>query len=106
MSKLSKHEKRKRRHFRVRAKVTGTALRPRLSVFRSNRYVHLQLIDDQAQKTLAAASASDPQKASELLLERAKTAGIKAAVFDRGGNKYHGRIKKVAEAARAGGLQI
>ena len=112
---------RKRRHQRVRAKIAGTAVRPRLSVFRSNKYVYAQLIDDRAGRTLAASSdlklprstkGKKPAKAErsrqvgEQLAKVALERQIKAAVFDRGGYKYHGRVKALAEGARQGGLKL
>ena len=105
----SKREKRISRHKRIRAKVSGTAERPRLSVFKSNRHLHLQLIDDVAQKTLVSASTKEAGKLEDLaklLADKAAKAGIAAAVFDRGGYKYHGRVAKLADAARAAGLKI
>ena len=115
MSVPTKEQRRLRRRRRVRAKVRGTAERPRLSVYRSNRGVFAQLIDDRTGKTLAAVNWIEPElrelqateqarKAGELLAERAKKAGIEACVFDRGGYRYHGRIKALAEGAREGGL--
>ena len=106
----------KRRH-RVRAKVTGSAERPRVAVFRSNRGIHAQLIDDVAGRTLAAVSwiESDLRglkpmeqagKAGELLAQRAKAAGVETAVFDRGGYRYHGKVKAFAEGVREGGLKV
>ena len=108
---------RARRHNRLRKKVQGTAVRPRLVVKRSSRHIHAQIIDDSRGHTLAAASTleADVQavdgdkkarsaKVGKLLAERAKAAGIEAVVFDRGGNKYHGRIAALADAAREGGL--
>jgi large subunit ribosomal protein L18 len=116
MSKPSVLEARKRRHRRVRGKITGTAERPRLVVFRSNRGIEAQLVDDLNARTLAAASwlhlkssGSKGEQATEvgkLLAERAKAAGIERAVFDRAGYLYHGRVKALAEGAREGGLQI
>lgn len=110
---------RKRRHIRVRAKVSGTAQRPRLNVFRSSAHIYVQLVDDVAGRTLAAASDLEPairenggtksERASAVgtvIAERAKDAGITSVVFDRGGFLYHGRIKAVADAARAGGLEF
>jgi len=105
-------ELRKRRHARIRAQVKGTAERPRLAVFRSNRFVSAQLIDDAAGKTLAAAHGREfkgPQSVQatsvgEAIAKKAKTAGIKAIVFDRGGYRYGGQVKALADAARAGGL--
>jgi large subunit ribosomal protein L18 len=113
---------RQRRHLRVRAKVSGTAARPRLNVFRSSAHIYTQLIDDQQGVTLAAASSLDPgiaemlkdgttkidkaKAVGQLVASRAKDAGITAVVFDRGGYLYHGRIKAVAEGAREGGLDF
>jgi large subunit ribosomal protein L18 len=104
-----------RRRRRVRAKVHGTADRPRLSVFRSNRGVFAQLIDDDAARTVVAVSWTEPdlrklkaaeqaKRAGELLAERAKQSGVETCVFDRGGYQYHGRVKELAEGAREGGL--
>jgi large subunit ribosomal protein L18 len=115
---LAVREARQRRHRRVRGKVTGTAERPRLVVFRSNRGIEAQLIDDREAKTIAAASwlhlkksfkGNKTEQAAEvgkLLAENAKQAGVKAVVFDRGGYLYHGRVKALADAAREGGLQF
>lgn len=110
---LKKHQKRIIRHKRVRAKISGTAMRPRLAVFRSNRHIHLQLIDDEAGKTLVSASTAEIKRdkdrapaAARLLAEKAAKAGINTAVFDRGGYKFHGQVAKVAAAAREGGLKI
>jgi large subunit ribosomal protein L18 len=107
--------KRLKRRRRVRAKITGSAERPRISVFRSNRGVFAQLIDDDSGKTLAAVNSTEDElktlprmdqakRAGELLAERAKAAGVETAVFDRGGYQYHGRVKALAEGAREGGL--
>ena len=115
MSVATKPNNRLRRRRRVRAKVRGTAERPRLSVFRSNRGVMCQLIDDVAGHTLAAVSWIEPElrdlqsmeqakRAGELLGERAKAAGVETCVFDRGGYRYHGRVKAVADGAREAGL--
>jgi large subunit ribosomal protein L18 len=108
---------RKRRHTRVRKKVTGTASRPRLVVSRSSRHLFVQVVDDTAGTTLASASTMEAdlrsfdgdksakaKKVGELLASRAKSAGVEAVVFDRGGNKYHGRVAALAEGAREGGL--
>jgi large subunit ribosomal protein L18 len=113
---LKKQVNRIRRHKRIRARVIGTAKRPRLSVFRSHQHTHLQLIDDEAGKTVAQASTLETAKikgkgagaaaVAKLLVERAHKLGIKEAVFDRGGYKYHGRVKAVTEAAREAGLKI
>jgi large subunit ribosomal protein L18 len=109
--------RRLRRRRRVRAKVRGTAERPRISVFRSNRGIFAQLVDDDAGRTLAAVSWTEAdlrglkpldqaRRAGELLADRAKAAGLEAAVFDRGGYKYHGRVRALAEGAREGGLSF
>jgi large subunit ribosomal protein L18 len=113
---------RKRRHVRVRAKVRGTAARPRLNVFRSSAHIYVQVIDDDAGHTLAAASDLDAEvlakagdgaaktarakAVGEIIAERAKAVGIDAVVFDRGGFLYHGRVKAVADGAREAGLQF
>ena len=107
---------REKRHKRVRRKVSGTAERPRLSVYRSNVHIYAQLVDDDAAKTLAAADSREvgeaenrkeaARKVGELIANRATDAGIEAVVFDRGGNKYHGRIAALAEGARSGGLKL
>ena len=115
MTVATRPAKRLRRRRRVRAKVTGTAERPRISVFRSNRGVFAQLIDDSAGRTLAAVNWTEDdlrslprmeqaKRAGVLLGERAKAAGVETAVFDRGGYRYHGRVKALAEGAREGGL--
>ena len=115
MSIRTAEAKRLKRRRRVRAKVSGTAERPRISVFRSNRGVMVQLIDDEAGRTLAAVNWTESdlrslskmeqaKRAGELLAERAKAAGIETAVFDRGGYQYHGRVKALADGAREGGL--
>jgi large subunit ribosomal protein L18 len=116
MSVLTKREARLRRHRRVRGKVAGSAERPRLLVFRSNRGISAQLIDDQAGRTLASASwksvsstGSKTEQANAVgkaLAETAKAAGIESCVFDRAGYLYHGRVKALAEGAREGGLQF
>jgi large subunit ribosomal protein L18 len=117
MTTQTKAQSRLRRRRRVRAKVRGTAERPRLSVFRSNRGIGAQLIDDVAGHTLAAVNwtegdlkglkAMDQAKRSgELLAERAKAAGVETVVFDRGGYRYHGRVKALADGAREGGLSF
>src|ERR671939_229892 len=117
MTVLSKPVKRLKRRRRVRAKVHGSAERPRISVFRSNRGIFAQLIDDDAGRTLAAVSWTESDlrslkpmeqatRAGALLAERAKAAGIETAVFDRGGYQYHGRVKALADGAREGGLHF
>ena len=108
-----------RRHLRVRKKVSGTAMRPRLVVSRSSRHVFVQIVDDTVGKTVASASTMEAdlrtfegdktakaRKVGELLAERAKSAGVEAVVFDRGGNRYHGRVAAIAEGAREGGLAL
>ncbi len=115
MTVVTKRQQRLRRRRRVRARVSGTAERPRLSVYRSNRGIFAQLIDDRAGHTVAAVNWIEPdlrklsateqaKKAGELLAERAKAAGVETCVFDRGGYQYHGRVKALAEGAREGGL--
>ena len=117
MTVLTKSQARLKRRRRVRAKVAGTAERPRISVFRSNRGIHAQLIDDLSGRTLAAVSWTEGDlrglkpmeqagKAGELLAERAKAAGVETVVFDRGGYRYHGRVKALADGAREGGLSF
>ena len=117
MSTLTKREARERRHRRVRGKIAGTAERPRLAVFRSNRGIFAQLVDDDAGRTLASASwlglkgftGNKTEQAAEVgkaLAAAAKSAGIERCVFDRGGYLYHGRVKALAEGAREGGLQF
>jgi large subunit ribosomal protein L18 len=117
MTVLTAPTRRLRRRRRVRAKVRGTAERPRISVFRSNRGVFAQLIDDDSGRTLAAVQWTESDlrslkpmeqatKAGVLLAERAKAAGVETAVFDRGGYQYHGRVKALAEGAREGGLSF
>jgi len=117
VSVKTKGQSRLRRRRRVRAKVRGTAERPRLSVFRSNRGIQAQVIDDVAGHTLAAVNWTEDnlkslktmdqaKRAGELLAERAKAAGVETVVFDRGGYRYHGRVKALADAARAGGLKF
>lgn len=124
-SKLKKSRalQRKRRHFRVRNKVQGTAERPRLVVFRSLKNIEGQLVDDDARRTLVGLSTvggelkdfkaesknrrvEEAKAAGKLLAERAKSQGISSVVFDRGGYKYHGRVKAFAEGAREGGLEF
>ena len=117
MSIATKPARRMRRRRRVRAKVRGSAERPRLAVFRSNRGVHAQLIDDVRGQTLAAVTWTEDdlrglkpmeqaKRAGELLAERAKAAGVESAVFDRGGYQYHGRVRAFAEGVREGGLTV
>jgi len=109
---------RRRRHRRVRKSVNGTAVRPRLAVFRSNRYIYAQVVDDVAGATIVAASSQEKDlrtrtltvdtasEVGKLVAQRATAAGITAVVFDRGGFAYHGRVKALADAAREGGLEF
>ena len=122
MSTLSRKQQTQKRHKRLRRNLVGTSNRPRLSVFRSNNHIYAQVIDDDAQSTLCAASTLDKDLRSnlkangsscdastavgELLAQRALAKGIEHVVFDRGGNLYHGRIKALAEAARGAGLNF
>ena len=115
---LSKSEKRDRIHYRIRKTISGTTERPRLCVFRSNKEIYAQLVDDLSGKTLLAVSsrdkgfASDGSKAEvaklvgKALAEKATKSGVEAVVFDRGGYLYHGRVKQLAEGAREGGLKF
>ncbi len=119
MAKATRTDARKRRHMRVRRKVSGTAARPRLNVYRSLKNVNVQLIDDQAGHTLVSASTLEAdlkevladklkveqaKEIGKIVAERAKAAGIERVVFDRGGYRYHGRVKAVADGSREGGL--
>ncbi|MDP9456130.1 MAG: 50S ribosomal protein L18 [Actinobacteria bacterium] len=112
----AKRAQKNRRRARIRRKITGTAERPRLSVYRSNIHIYAQLIDDGDARTLAAADSREVEGAEnrkdaarrvgELIAQRASEAGIDNAVFDRGGNKYHGRVASLAEGARENGLKV
>lgn len=119
MAVTTKSAARARRHARLRKKIVGTAERPRLVVTRSSRHIFVQLVDDGAGKTLASASTLEAElrnadsdktakarKVGELIAERAKDAGISEVVFDRGGNRYAGRVAAIAEGAREGGLAL
>ena len=115
MNAQTKREARVRRHARVRKKIAGSPERPRLAVYRSNRHIYAQLIDDTLAVTVAQASDAEvkgdgpterAKKVGELLAGRAKDAGVDVAVFDRGGRRFHGRVAALAEGAREGGLQI
>ncbi len=117
MTVATKPQRRLKRRRRVRAKIRGSAERPRISVFRSNRGIFAQVIDDDAGRTLAAVAWTEPDlhsmgpmeqaaRAGGVLADRARAAGIETVVFDRGGYKYHGRVKAFADAAREGGLQF
>jgi len=117
MSTVTRPAKRLKRRRRVRAKIRGSAQRPRIAVFRSNRGVFAQLIDDDAARTIAAVNWTEDElrslarmdqarRAGALIAERAKAAGIETVVFDRGGYQYHGRVKALAEGAREGGLKF
>jgi large subunit ribosomal protein L18 len=113
---MSNRTQRKRRHSRVRAKISGTASKPRLNVFRSLSGIYVQLIDDTAGKTLVSASSSELKtkvkkteaaaEVGKLVAKKAVDKGISEVVFDRGGYKYHGRVKSLADAARAAGLKF
>ncbi len=117
MSTITKEARRLKRRRRVRAKISGTAARPRVSVFRSNRGLSAQLIDDLSGRTLAAvhwyepdlrklASVDRTKRSGELLAERAKAAGVSEVVFDRGGYRYHGNVRMFAEAIREAGITV
>ena len=117
MAIATKPQRRLRRRRRVRAKVRGSAERPRLSVYRSNRGVFAQLVDDDAGRTVASVAWTEDElrklgpleqskRAGELLAERARAAGAETCVFDRGGYRYHGRVQALAEGAREGGLKF
>ncbi|MFE8703845.1 50S ribosomal protein L18 [Cytobacillus sp. FJAT-54145] len=119
INKADKNATRKKRHARVRSKLSGTAARPRLNVFRSSKHIYAQLIDDVNGVTLASASTLDKEvslestgnvdaavKVGELVAKRAVEKGVKAVVFDRGGYLYHGRVKALADAARESGLEF
>ena len=121
MRDLSKQKRdaRIRRHRRVRKSVSGTATRPRLAVFRANKHIYAQVIDDVSGTTIAAASTAESglrggatgnvgaaTEVGKLVGQRAKDAGVNAVVFDRGGNRYHGRVAAVADAAREAGLEL
>ena len=118
---LSRIERRKRIHYRIRKHVSGTAERPRMVVFRSNKQIYVQVIDDLQGKTLAAAASNDKELAAQCngksgieasaivgkaIAERAQAKGINAVAFDRGGYLFHGRVKSLADAAREGGLEF
>lgn len=119
MNRKSKQQHRITRHYRVRAKITGTKERPRVAVFKSNRNVFVQFIDDTTRKTIISSKIVSAPKSKikgtktdkaaligEILAEKAKEAGINEVVFDRGGFKFHGRIKAVAEGLKKGGIKI
>ena len=118
VTKTNKKKTTQKRHKRIRGKISGTAARPRLSVFRSLQHIYAQLVDDDKMVTLAAASSVEKdfdgyggnseaaKKVGALIAARAKELGIEEVVFDRGGNIYHGRVQALAEAAREGGLKF
>lgn len=117
MTVTTKQQQRLRRRRRIRAKIRGSAERPRLSVYRSNRGIFAQLIDDDAGNTLAAVNWTESElrgldpmeqakRAGELLAKRASEAGVSSCVFDRSGYRYHGRVRALAEGAREGGLKV
>ena len=115
---IDRRAARNRRHQRVRKNLRGSATRPRLAVFRSNRYIYAQIIDDDSGATVASASSQEKDlrqkrlsvatagEVGTLLAERASAAGVKTVVFDRGGYPFHGRVKALADAAREGGLEF
>jgi large subunit ribosomal protein L18 len=117
VSKINRDEVRRRIHIRIRKKLSGTAERPRLAVFRSLKHIYAQVIDDRSGRTLVSASSTEKgasdggnvagaKAIGQLVAQRAKEKGIEAVVFDRGGFLYHGRIKALADAAREAGLQF
>ena len=119
ISKVSKNVSRQKRHLRIRQNLAGTAEKPRLNVFRSNKQIYAQIIDDKKRKTLCSASSLDKELAlsngsnveaatavGTLVAKRALALNIEAVVFDRGGYLYHGRVKALADAARAAGLKF
>ena len=117
MTTLSRDALRRKRHARLRLRLTGTSERPRLSVFRSAKFIYAQVIDDTTGRTLAAASSREAELAANTkvdaakavgraLAERAKAAGVSSVVLDRGGYQYHGRVRSLAEGAREGGLDL
>jgi large subunit ribosomal protein L18 len=118
IKKSSRETLRRKRHARLRLRLTGTPDRPRLSVFRSSRFIYAQVIDDTSGTTLAAASSREPSLAGsngkvaaaeavgKAVAERARAAGVKTVVLDRGGYRYHGRVRSLAEGAREGGLEL
>jgi large subunit ribosomal protein L18 len=117
IKKQSRDALRRKRHERLRLRLEGTAERPRLSVFRSSKFIYAQVIDDTSGRTLAAASSREPGMAAggkadaaravgKAVAERAKAAGVSSVVLDRGGYQYHGRVRSLAEGAREGGLDL
>jgi large subunit ribosomal protein L18 len=118
IKKQSRDALRRKRHERIRLRIEGTAERPRLSIFRSAKFIYAQVIDDSSGRTLAAASSREGERGAaqgkvdearavgKALAERAKAAGVKAVVLDRGGYQYHGRVRSLAEGAREGGLDL
>lgn len=118
IKKSSRDELRRKRHARLRLRVSGSAQRPRLSVFRSSRFIYAQVIDDSTGRTLAAASSREPslgggtgkiavaEAVGRAVAERARQAGVTQVVLDRGGYRYHGRVRSLAEGARQGGLEL
>jgi len=119
IARIDKNKVRQKRHQRVRSRLSGTSERPRLNVYRSNKHIYAQVIDDSQQTTLASASTQDADFKNEvgsnvdaaaevgaLIAKRAKEKGVESVVFDRGGYLYHGRVKALAEAARENGLQF
>jgi len=118
IAKEPRNKRRQKRHARIRLRLEGTSERPRLSVFRSAKFIYAQVIDDTTGRTLAAASSREAQlrggdgksdaarAVGRAVADRAKSAGVKAVVLDRGGYRYHGRVRSLAEGAREGGLEL
>ena len=118
MTEHSRGALRRKRHERIRLRINGTSERPRLSVFRSAKYIYAQVVDDTSGRTLAAASSLEPElrsgagktdtahRVGQALADRARAAGVSAVVLDRGGYQYHGRVRSLAEGAREGGLDL
>jgi large subunit ribosomal protein L18 len=118
ITRPSRDALRRKRHERIRLRISGTPQRPRLSVFRSTRYIYGQVVDDTTGRTLAYASSLEPElrgeegkaasahRVGQMLAERARASGVSAVVLDRGGYQYHGRVRSLAEGAREGGLDL
>ncbi len=118
MTEHSRGALRRKRHERIRLRISGSSQRPRLSVFRSAKYIYAQVVDDTSGRTLAAASSLEPElrvgegktdaahRVGQVLADRARAAGVSAVVLDRGGYQYHGRVRSLAEGAREGGLDL
>ncbi len=116
VNKVNRNEARKKRHGRIRNKLSGTTVKPRLNIFRSNKAIYVQIIDDEKQATIASASTKELgltnnnvescKKVGELIAKKAKDVGVETVVFDRGGYLYHGKVKALADSAREGGLKF